>query len=159
MSRALFVLWALVIWQLASWTFAPEPPPAGKPVEDGQPFDSNEDIHIQSRQSTRQDMLKTLYRPWSERCGDHRKWFIAGINYYYNHRQTDTTHYAEYHGKLGADYIARQWSSPDDLRIDRLTQEAYVNGYFTLADLGDVARKMVSSVVKDERVVGRGCEH
>ena len=157
MNRAWFVLWALVMWQIAAWTFAPAPPPAELPAGDGKPFGSNEDIHVQSRMTTRQDTLKTLYRPWSERCGDRRKLFIGGLNSYYRERQIETERYAEIHGKLGADYIASQWSSPDDVRIDRLTQEAYAGGYFTPADLDGVARKTVETVVKDERIMGRGC--
>jgi hypothetical protein len=65
--------------------------------------------------------------------------------------------YPEVHGKLGADYIARQWSGPDDKRIDRLTQEMYAKGYLKPAEFDGVAKKMIATVVKDERIVAKGC--
>ena len=42
-------------------------------------------------------------------------------------------------------------------RIDRLTQEAYAQGYLALTDLNNVARKMVETVVRNERVRGKAC--
>jgi hypothetical protein len=94
---------------------------------------------------------------WSSRCGKDRKRFVSGINEYYYHRQNQTERYPEIHGKLGADYIAAQWSTADDQRIDRLTQEAYARGYLTPSDFDGVAGKMVATVVKSERVTAKGC--
>jgi hypothetical protein len=156
-NRAWFVLWALVIWQIAAWTFAPAPPPADLPAGDGKPFGTNEAIAVESRQLTRKSALEALDRPWSERCGEHRKTFIRGLNYYYYHRQNQTERYAENHGKPGADYIAGQWLTADDMRIERLTQEAYALGYIAPPDFDGVASKLVSALVMNERVTGHGC--
>ena len=53
--------------------------------------------------------------------------------------------------------LAGQWSTTDDRRIDRLTQDAYAKGYLKPADFDGVARKMVATVVKDERITGKAC--
>jgi hypothetical protein len=79
------------------------------------------------------------------------------LGYYYYQRQNQTERYPENFGKPGADYIAQQWTSADDKRIDRLTQEAYGNGYLKPAEFDAVARKMIATVVAGERVIGKGC--
>jgi hypothetical protein len=159
MSRAWFVLWALVIWQVAAWAFAPPAAPPQIPeVNRGKAFGSNEDIMVDGRSRQRQAAFKTLERPWGNRCaGDGRKEFISGLGEYYYQRQNQTERYPENFGKLGADYIAKQWSTTDDQRIDRLTLEAYANGYLKPADFNAVAGKMIATVVKDERVTGKAC--
>ena len=83
--------------------------------------------------------------------------FISGLGHYYYHRQNQTERYPETYGQLGADYIAKQWSTTDDQRIDRLTQDAYARGYLKPADFEAVAGKMVATVVKNERVTGKAC--
>jgi hypothetical protein len=50
-----------------------------------------------------------------------------------------------------------QWSTTDDKRIDRLTQELYSRGYLKPEEFQEVARRMISVVVKDERVIAKGC--
>jgi hypothetical protein len=62
-----------------------------------------------------------------------------------------------YFGRLGADYIAKQWASTDDQRIDRLTQDAYTKGYLKPADFGGPAGRLIALVVRDERVTGKAC--
>jgi hypothetical protein len=101
--------------------------------------------------------MAALDRPFSSRCGEARKQFINGVKSYYYQRQNQYERYPEIHGKLGADYIARQWSTGEDRRIERLTQEAYARGYLQPTDFDGVAGKLVAAVVKDERVVGKGC--
>lgn len=161
MNRVWFLLWAVVIWQVASWAFAPAPavvPVTQMPAGDGQAFGSNEPYTLDARNDERQLALKSLETPTGSLCTEAgRKQFIRGIDQYYYQRQNQTERYPEVHGKLGADYIAAQWSSPDDKRIDRLTQEAYSKGYLALADFDNVARKMVATILRDERVIGKGC--
>jgi hypothetical protein len=57
----------------------------------------------------------------------------------------------------GADYIAAQFSKADDSRIERLTQEAYAKGYLKPEDFRGAAGQMAATVVKGERVIGKGC--
>jgi hypothetical protein len=157
MNRAWLLLWVLVILQIAAWTFAPVDTPASAPTGDGEPLDPIEAIRIESRNSQRKDAMAALDLPWRSRCGEDRKGFISGTNQYYYHRQNQSERYPEIHGKLGAKYIADQWSTSDDRRIERLTQEAYARGYLKPADFEPVARKLVAAVIKDERVTGKGC--
>jgi hypothetical protein len=158
--KRLFIAWVLGVALVASWAFAPAPPPPPQipEVNRGKAFGSNEDITIDSRSRQRQAAFKTLEQPWASRCeGEGRNRFIGGLNEYYYHRQNQTERYPENFGTLGADYIAKQWSTTDDQRIDRLTQEAYARGYFKPADFDGVAGKLIAKVVKDERVTGRAC--
>jgi hypothetical protein len=158
MNRAWFALWAIVIWQVVAWTFAPASPPPALTQGDGPGFGSNEQYAVEARASPRQDAFKALERPWGSRCaGEDRKQFISGLNEYYFHRQNQTERYPENFGKAGADYIAKQWSTTEDQRIDRLTQDAYAKGYLKPADFDGVAGKMVAMVVKNERVTGKAC--
>jgi hypothetical protein len=106
-----------------------------------QPLDSNETFMVSARSSQRKDAMAALDLPWRSRCGEDRRQFISGINEYYFHRQNQTERYPEIHGKLGANYIAGQWSTGDDQRIDRLTQEAYARGYLKQADFDGGARR------------------
>jgi hypothetical protein len=157
--RGLYVIWALVVLQVAVWTFAPAAPPPQIPeVNRGKAFGSDEDILVEGRSRQRQAAFMTLERPWGSRCaGEGRKEFIAGLNEYYYHRQNQTERYPETFGKLGADYIAGQWSTTDDQRIDRLTQDAYAKGYLKPGDFEAVAAKVIATVVKNERVTGKAC--
>jgi hypothetical protein len=160
MSRFWFLLWAVVTWQVAAWAFAPAPtvPAPQMSAGDGQAFGSDERYAVDARDSERQGALAALEMPTGSLCTEGgRKQFIRGLDQYYYQRQNQTERYPESHGKLGADYIAAQWSGPDDQRIDRLTQEAYSKGYLSLAEFDGVARKMVTIVIKDERVIGKGC--
>jgi hypothetical protein len=158
MSRVWFVLWAIVLLQIGAWAFTPEPEPAPPPPSDGPGFGVNENIFVEGRPGTRKTALSALESPWNSRCaGDGRKQFIEGLGYYYYQRQNDLEHYPKYYGKPGADYIAKQWSTSDDLRIDRLTQEAYARGYLKPSDFDGLAGKLVTAVVKNERVTGNAC--
>jgi hypothetical protein len=161
MKRAWFVLWAVAVVQVAAWTFAPAPAPSAPKILEvnrGKAFGSNEDITVEGRVRQRQDAFTALERPWGSRCaGEGRKQFISGLGHYYYHRQNQTERYPETFGQLGADYIARQWSSTDDQRIDRLTQDAYAKGYLKPADFEELPRKLIANVVKDERVTGKAC--
>ena len=153
-----FLLWALVIWQMAAWTFAAGGPGYADAAGDGHAFGPTNNTPLMRATVERHEALGSLETPTGSRCTeDGRKQFINGLEQYYYQRQNQTERYPEIHGKLGADYIAEQWSAPDDKRIDRLTQEAYSKGYLKPADFDGVARKMVATVVKGERVIGKGC--
>jgi hypothetical protein len=160
--RLAVVAWAVGVVLVAAWTFAPAAPPpqiAQIPeVNRGKAFGDNEDIYVQSRRIQRKSTFRTLEQPWGGRCtGESRKAFLAGIGHYYYIRQIQTEHYPAYFGKLGADYIAQQWATTDDQRIDRLTQDAYTKGYLKPADFAGPAGKLIAMVVKDERVTGKAC--
>jgi hypothetical protein len=159
MKPVWFLVWAVVTCQIAMWSFIPTdvPPPIPK-ADPGELADPYEQIHVRSRLALRRDALRALELPWIGRCRrDGRNQFIAGLNEYYYHRQNQTERYPETFGKAGADYIAEQWSTSDDKRIDRLTQEAYTRGYLNPTDFNAVARRMIDTIIRDERIMAKGC--
>ena len=159
MSKGGLLLLAIVIWQIGTWAFAPPRPPPAIPEGDGRAFGSNETYLVEARENQRQSAIQALDMPWGSRCnGDDRKRFLSGLNEYYYHRQNQTEAYPQTFGKAGADYITTQWSKADDQRIDRLTQEAYAKGYLKPSDFDAAAAKMVATVIKSERVTGKGCK-
>jgi hypothetical protein len=158
--KMLFIVWVVGIGLVAAWAFAPAapPPPQIPEVNRGKAFGPTEDVLVQSRSVRRQAVFKTLELPWgSRRTGEGRKTFIAGIGHYYYVRQVEIEQYPKFYGDLGAAYIAKQWATTDDQRIDRLTQEAYAKGYLQPADFDGAAGKIVATLVKDERVAGKAC--
>ncbi|MBW7962122.1 hypothetical protein [Bradyrhizobium sp. BR 10261] len=158
MSRVWFIVWALVIWQVAAWAFAPQKPAPPAAPTGGPGYGSNEAISVDGRAGLRRETTLAFERPYGSRCaGEGRKQFVASVDYYYYRRQNDMEHYRKTFGQAGADYIAKQWSSGDDKRLERLTQEAYAQGYLALSDFGDVGRKLAEVVVRGERVVARSC--
>jgi hypothetical protein len=158
MKPVWFILWAMVVGQIAIWAFAPAREELQlAPTDPEHAYGDTERYTVESRVSQRKDAMAALDLPWSSRCGEERKRFISGIDNYYYQRQNQNERYPEIHGKLGADYIARQWSTGEDKRIERLTQEAYARGYLKPSDFDGVAGKLVAAVVKDERVTGKGC--
>ena len=157
MRPAWLFLWAVAVGQIALWAFAPGEPQPKASTGDGRPYGDSEKYSVDARRSQRANAVETLDLPWTSRCGEERKRFIAGVNHYYYVRQIEMEHYPKYHGKPGADYIAAQWSTGEDKRIERLTQEAYANGYLTASDFDGIAGKLFAAVVKDERVTGKGC--
>ena len=133
-------------------------PPPKVPQGDGRAFGDNEMLLVKGRERQRQYVMRVLDRPWNSRCTDDgRALFIDGLSHYYNHRYYQTEGYRETYGKAGADYIAAQFSKADDARIERLTQEAYAKGYLKPEDFRGAAGQMVATLVKGERVTGKGC--
>lgn len=157
----MFIVWALGVGLVAAWTFAPAAPPPQPQIPEvnrGKAFGSNEHFMVESRNKQRQAAFQKLEQPWASRCmGEARKAFIGSLREYYSTRQNEAQHYPQNFGKLGADYIATQWATTDDRRIDRLTQEAYARGYLKPTDFDGPAARIVATVVKDERITGKAC--
>jgi hypothetical protein len=161
MRAALLVVAVLVAGYLASWAYDPSPPRAVQPVpqaDRGKAFGPDEEFAIWDREKIRNVAFQALEMPWGGRCsGDSRQQFLRMLGRYYAYRQSTTENYSEYFGKAGAGYIAQQWATAEDKRIERLTQEAYAKGYLRADDLNWIARKRMATVVKDERVTGKAC--
>lgn len=153
----LYLIGALVVLQIGAWAFAPAPQPKKLP-DSTRAYGPNEDIAVEGRNKQRLDAIAALELPTGSRCTpDGHKRFISGLGHYYFHRQTQLERYPETYGKLGADYIARQWASSDDKRIDRLTQEAYGKGFLIPDEFQALPRRMILTVVMNERVTAKGC--
>jgi hypothetical protein len=153
----LYLIGGLVILQISAWAFSPPPQPKKLP-ESTRAYGPNENLSVEGRNKQREDAITALELPTGSRCTpDGRKRFISGLDHYYFHRQNQMDRYPETYGKLGADYIARQWASSDDRRIERLTQEAYRQGYLKPDDFKGNTRKLVHAVLRDEKVMTKGC--
>ncbi|TFV76564.1 hypothetical protein E4K64_13425 [Bradyrhizobium frederickii] len=158
MNRAWFIVWALVVCQVAAWAFAPQKPAEPARPTDGPGYGSNEAIFVDGRARTRREATLAFEIPYGSRCaGEGRKRFIGSVNGYYYRRQNEAERYPETFGRPGADYITKQWSTGEDKRLERLTQEAYAQGYLQPSDFDDVARKAVEAVVRGERLTVRSC--
>jgi len=156
--RIALLIWGLLIWQIAAWTFAPPRPSAEPPKGDGKAYDNDEKYMVEGRDKQRRTALSALDMPWAAWCGDQgHKQLVSRLSEYYYHRQNQTERYLEIHGQLGANYIAQQWATADDQRIDRLTAQAYRNGYVEPTQFSETPRKLIQVVIRNERVVGKGC--
>ncbi len=127
MNRAFILVGVFVVWQIAAWTFSPVRP-LPQPTGDVAEMEANDQPMIYGRKRQRETALQALDGAWSSRCTEegHKK-FISGLDYYYEQRENQMERYPEIYGKPGADFIARQWQTADDARIERLTREAYIN--------------------------------
>lgn len=157
MSRLWIVLWAIAMMQIGAWTFASpsrRPPPATThPTEN-----SNEKYLIEGRNKQRQEALRVLNLPWSSRCtAAGGRAFRDGLAYYYAARQAELEYFPRFFGEEGAEYIAKQWASADDVRIEQLTRDAYRDGYLQLAELRPPARTLAEAIVAGEKITGKGC--
>lgn len=159
MNRLLFIIGAVVVWQVFVHALPSEPAPAAQSFTpmSGSEFETHERYTEDARKSQRKSALAALDRPWSERCGAGRKQFISQVAEYYYQRHNQQDRYPEIYGPSGATYIARQWATSEDRRIERLTQEAYAAGYLAPSDFDGFAGRTVASIVAGERVKGRGC--
>ncbi|WP_316234255.1 hypothetical protein [Bradyrhizobium sp. SZCCHNR1098] len=159
MNRLIFIIAAILVWQVGGRLFLTDAPSAAAafPPVTGAEFQEHEKYTEDARRSQRQDALKALDLAWSDRCGANRDSFISGLNHYYYHRQNQNERYPETYGPAGAAYIAGVWTTAEDRRIERLTQEAYAGGYIKPSDFDGMASQMVATIVRGERVRGRGC--
>lgn len=162
MKRVLFVIWAIVMLKIAAWTFLPartDTTAASAVRADGRGYGDNEPAILRGREYQRAGALKALEQPTTVMCSSAgRRKVASGLSEYFYHRQNQMLRYRENFGKPGAEYIARQWSSADDRRIDRLVREVYGRGYIVPDDLTmGYARSLMLSLVDGVRVTGRGC--
>jgi hypothetical protein len=158
MKQGFVMLCGYAVFQVVASTVPPEITQSHTlAFNRGQGYGLNEDVAVEARSRHRQIAFTALERPSGSRCAEGRQPFLSGLHEYYYHRQNQTERYAENFGRPGANYIAQQWSTADDQRIDRLTQDAYAKGYLKPSDFGKLVRSTITNVVKDERVTGNAC--
>lgn len=123
-----------------------------------EPWMAGEVYRVSTRKHAREGALKGLDQPWSAYCGEGRQKLISGLNYYFERRGSEQVHPNKEWGESWVRHLKKAWATADDGRIERLTQEAYARGYFTLNDLrSGVNRVAAAEVVGKERVTGKGC--
>lgn len=151
---------ALFLYQIFMVTFGPTPVKVVYVAKDnGVGYDAIEEPrHIHSRDLQRKAVLKRFETPESLRCDNkEREWFKNNVTSYYAARYEDMERYERNYGKSGAGYIASQYQSSDDRRIERLTGEFYRAGYLRLDDFSKIPRRIIDKVVAGETVSGKGC--
>lgn len=158
-----FLLVVVAWFLLGGIRFEDQPSPT-MPLENsatrrGQvPWATNEPFIVKGRQRTRKSTLKALDQAWSSFCTPNgHKRLLSSLHYYYAQRISQERGYGRAWGDEASRYIQQAWASSDDLRIERLTQETYSRGYFSLDEFKPFVRAKLTSVVADARVTGRPC--
>ena len=154
---SLVLIGILLIWDFTkprmpkTW---PEPILDVEPRPNGgvPPWNANETYTQKARDGTRQGTLAALDQAWSSFCEPAgRKKLVTAVGSYIAQRRAQEKSYAERWGKEGDSYIARQWSTANDLRIERLVQESYAAGYLRPADFSPAMLERLAPLLRDTR--------
>lgn len=159
----------LLIGILVAWDFTkprmpkqlPEPvleveqrPNGGVP-----PWNAHEDLAQRSRDTLRKSTQQSLDQAWSTFCDRQgRRKLNQAVSEYFGLRSVQAKSYPARWGQEGADYIARQWATADDRRIERLVQELYGRGYLKPADLKPHIAARIAPLLKGTRVIDMPCK-
>jgi hypothetical protein len=128
------------------------------PADPPPPRNANEGLFQDVRRTQRASALQTLERPWASHCLDSgRKRLASSLGEYFWNRSAQEKSYPARWGDVGRDYITREWSTTDDKRIERLTQELYERGYLDLRDLRPYTADYIAGLLKGIRVTARPC--
>jgi hypothetical protein len=183
MTKILVAIWALVMIQLSVWTYlAPSPEPQrsaaqtsasapdnralanATPDAKADPVDrlkKSESYMLYGREKRRKETIEQLSLPWSSFCGEAgHKNLVGSVGAYYYHRHNEIRVARDVAGADGAKLMQDLYKTPEDSQIDRLTQQTYTNGYFKLTDFksGSFERIILTDMLKDEKVRGKGCD-
>jgi hypothetical protein len=131
----------------------PQGPNGGFP-----PWNANETGFRYVRDSVRKSTLSSLDQPWSTFCQpEGRKRLASSLKEYFWQRGGQENSYPARWGGVGRAYIAREWSTADDQRIERLVEELYWRGYLDLRSLDRLTAEMIIPLVKNTRVMTQPC--
>lgn len=166
MTKILLSAWALVMVQLSLWTYyAPSPTssasesrlPATEIVER---LRAKERYSLYGRDSSRKGTIESLSQPWATFCEPEGRRRLSGaVGGYFQHRYNEIRSALDTYGPDGGKFVSELYKTPADRQIERLTQEAYVNGYIKIEDYGPKSfeRLMLIEILKNEKVRGKGC--
>lgn len=133
--------------------------PSPRPNDGVPPWNANETAFQNVREGARKSALRGLDRAWSTYCTPAgRKILVDALSYYFEHRRQQEVSYPKRWGEEGRVYIEREWSTPDDRRIERLVAETYERGYLDLASLKPHLAKWIEPLLKDTRVQAQPCK-
>lgn len=122
------------------------------------PDNPNERIAQDNRKSARRNALAALERPWASLCRDEgKKNLVSSLAYYFNMRRIQERIYPEQWGEVGRSYIAREFSTTDDQRVDRLTADLYRLGYIDLKAFDVHTNRNLAPVLAGVRVIAQPC--
>jgi hypothetical protein len=106
----------------------------------------------------RQSTLKTLDANWASFCGPQgRTLLVSSLDHYFYFRDGAETSYPLRWGETGKTYIAREFSTTEDRRIEQQIRELYARGYLDPKALGSTANKRVTALVQGLRVERKPC--
>jgi hypothetical protein len=133
---------------------------SGEAVGDGvPPHNANENIFKKNRENVRNSTMKGLDKAWSTFCtADGRRKLANTLAHYFERRGNEEDSYAKRWGKDGKAYIEKEWSTPDDNRIERLVSETYERGYLDLASVKPFLAARMAPLLKGVRVRGEPCK-
>jgi hypothetical protein len=168
MKTALLFIFGIVLANIVAATFIwpPSTTASGTPkpvvnaaTRQGQdPWMVNERYNVDNRERTRKVTLETLDKPWASYCTtEGRELLIRIIDNYYGQRETQAWSYGHTYGEDARRYAVKAWTTTDDNRIERLMNETYGSGYFSLDELGSQAREALAGQVKGVHVRARPC--
>ena len=166
MKAVLYLIGAVVLGNIVWATFfyaAPKPTTAQPIVNSAtqkglDPWMANEHHMVTGRTGQRKSALEALGQPWSSFCTpDGRMQLVAGLDYYWYFRSSQIKGYPKTWGENARPYIVKTWATAEDSRIERLTREAYANGYLNLADFKSTTREAMAETLRGERVRGAPC--
>jgi hypothetical protein len=155
----------LIVLVLGAWEYSKPNRPA-VPTTSGQadpgpppPRNANEAIFQESRRMARESTLKSLDRPWADFCsGEGRRAIASSLNEYFYHRGGQELSYPARWGDTGRTYIAREWGTPGDRRIEQQVREMYERGYLDPATLSAATAKRVLALAPGFKVTQHPCK-
>jgi hypothetical protein len=155
----------LVIVLLAGWEYSKPSYPVNTEAKakadygPPPPRNANEPIFQEGRRIARKTALEGLQRPWASLCeGEGRRALISSVNYYYEQRALQEKSYPRRWGAEGKSYIAREWGTTEDRRIEQLTQDTVARGYLKTAALNRFVAESVDALTRGPPVTVQPCK-
>lgn len=162
---SLVLIGILVVWDLTKPRMPRNPPQPvlrqeERPNGGVPPWNAHEDLAQSNRDALRRSAQQALDRAWSTFCDRQgREKLTQALSQYFGLRRVQEKNYPERWDKEGETYIAHQWATADDQRIERLVQELYGRGYLKLTDFKPFVAERVAPLVKDTRVISAPCKN
>ncbi|MEJ0078083.1 MAG: hypothetical protein WDO17_22110 [Alphaproteobacteria bacterium] len=152
----------LIVALLAVWEYAKQPFPKPRPQAEDYgpppPRNANEELFRDARLRRRESTLKTLDANWASFCDPQgRKRLVNSLNDYFYFRDGAEASYPSRWGEVGKAYIAREFSTTDDKRIEQQIRELYARGYLDPKMFGAIASKRVTALVYEIKVERKPC--
>jgi hypothetical protein len=123
------------------------------------PRNANEEIFRDGRGYLRESTLKSLDLPWASFCqAEGRRLLLGSLREYFFHRNGQESSYPERWGDVGRQYITREWSTPDDRRIEQQIKDLYSRGYLEPKGLDEPTGQRVSALVQGLKVTQQPCK-
>lgn len=133
--------------------------PATLPNGGVPPWNVHEDLFKKTRDSLRTSTQRALDTAWNEFCtaaGQDR--LVGALSSYFIKRHQETVSYEKRWGVEGRDYIAHEWATSGDNRIERLTAETYARGYLDVARFKPSVAAIVTPYLRESRMRVEPCQ-